>query len=154
MPSMTAARMTLLLWQLVQPPCVPSRTEQLLPELVGPATGGDPVWLVDGSNDHFDAGPIKTLWIFKTRARVRIRGHELATGAATRFQHHGPESPISSEMVIEDPSRESVIPGGATRDVLTVYAFTPSYVFYPHRGCYQFDADVDGGTRHITIELK
>jgi len=151
---MTATSLALLLLQLLQPPCVPSISERILPEVVGPATGSDPVWLVDGSNGHFDTGPIKTLWIFKTRARARIRGRELGSGVETRFQHQGSDGPIGSEMVIEDPARESVIPGGATRDVLKLYAFIPSSVFYPLRGCYRFDAEVDGTTRHITIEVK
>jgi hypothetical protein len=67
---------------------------------------------------------------------------------ATRFQHQGLNGPISQEMVIEDPRRESVLPGGGSRDLLDVYAFIPSYVFYPQRGCYQFDVELNG--RHAT----
>jgi len=69
----------------------------------------------------------KTLWIFKSRTPVRVRGHELGSGAAVRFQHQRPGGPLSSEMVIEDPHRESVLPGGAARDLLNEYAFIPSY---------------------------
>jgi len=41
------------------------------------------------------------------------------------------------EMILEDARRESVLPGGATCNLLDVYAFIPSYVFYPQPGCYQ-----------------
>jgi hypothetical protein len=42
----------------------------------------------------------------------------------------------------------------SSRDLLDVYAFIPSYVFYPQRGCYQFDVELNGGTQHITVEIK
>lgn len=134
---MTAIGAVLLLLQFVQPPCAPTPTEPLLPSIVDSAIGNDPVWLVDGSSGHFpEKGFAKTLWIFKARTPVRVRGHELGTGAAARLRHQGLNGPISYEMVIEDARVESVLPGGAGRELLDVYAFIPSYVFYPRRGCY------------------
>ena len=37
---------------------------------------------------------------------------------------------------------------------MTVYSFITSYVFYPRRGCFRFDVEVNGATRRLTIELK
>jgi hypothetical protein len=91
--------------------------------------------------------------IVKARTPLRVRGRELATGAAARFQHRGPDGPISYEMAIKNPRRISVA-RRAGGELLDVYAFIPSYVFYPQRGCYQFDVDVNGGTRHITLDIK
>jgi hypothetical protein len=149
---MTAVGALFLLLQLVRPPCAPTATEPLLPDLVGPAAGVDPVWLVDGG--HSPETATKTLWIFKTHTPVRVRGHELGRGLPTRFQHQGLNGPISDEMVIEDPRRESVLPGGGSHALLDVYAFIPSYVFYPQRGCYRFEIDLNGDTRQITVEIK
>jgi hypothetical protein len=152
---MTATGAVLLLLQFFQPPCAPTPTEPLLPSIVDSAIGNDPVWLVDGSSGHFpEKGFGKTLWIFKARTPVRVRGHELGSGAAARLRHQGANGPINYEMVIENARAESVLPGGAGRELLDVYAFIPSYVFYPRRGCSQFDVEVNGGTRHITLEIK
>ena len=127
-----------------------------LPSVVGPATGLEPVWLISGvqfPRDTSFAG-LKTLWILKTRERVRVQGREINTGATTRFQHQGLDGPIGDEMVIDDPRTESVVPGGATRDLLEVYTFIPSYVFYPRPGCYQFTIEIEHMTRHIVLEIK
>jgi hypothetical protein len=37
---------------------------------------------------------------------------------------------------------------------MAVYSFTTSYVFYPRRGCFQFDVAVNDAVRHLTIEIK
>jgi hypothetical protein len=149
---------TLLLPMLLfQPTCASTATDRLLPNIIGAATGADPAWLVDGSAGRFNnerSGSVKTLWVFKTRRRVRVEGHEVNSGAKTRFQRQGLNGPIGEEMVVEDPRRESVLPGGGTRELMNVYAFIPSYVFYPGPGCYQFDVEIDDAVRHITIEIK
>ena len=57
-------------------------------------------------------------------------------------------------MVVDDPWRDSVIPGGATGEIKNQYLFLTSYLYYPAAGCYEFDVAV--GDRHatITIEIK
>jgi hypothetical protein len=136
--------------------CPVSPLQNVLPELVGPARGLGP-WLVDGSDGRWSSRdtPNKTLWILRTtRERTTIRGHEMSSGATTRFQSGGPDSPITDAMVVDDPWRDSVIPGGATWELKNQYLFLPSYVYYPVAGCYQFDVAI--GDRHepITIEIK
>jgi hypothetical protein len=80
----------LLLAPVSQSPCPSTATDRILPSVVGPATGADPIWLIDSSSGRFNNdrnGSVKTLWILKTRQRVRVEGHEINTGAKTRFQH-------------------------------------------------------------------
>jgi len=57
-------------------------------------------------------------------------------------------------MSIDNAKRESVLPGGATRDLLDTYTFHPSAVFYPDPGCYRFDIDINQSTYHITVWVK
>ncbi len=147
----------LLLVAATNGPCSPSPLQELLPGLVGTVRGVGP-WLVDGSEGRRGWGPnapMKTLWILRTtRDRVAITGHELQTGSKTRFQAGDPDSPITDVMVIDDPWRSSVIPGGATWDLKNQYLFLPSQVYYPSPGCFVFD--VAAGTSHgtITLEIK
>ena len=147
----------LLVVAAINGPCALSPLQNILPELVGPARGVGP-WLVDGSDGRWASArdtSTKTLWILKTtRERTVIRGHEVNSGSTTRFQHGGLDSPITDAMVVDDPWRDSVIPGGATWDVKNQYLFLTSYVYYSVAGCYEFDVAV--GDRHgtITIEIK
>ena len=137
--------------------CPVSEVQTLLPGLIGPARGSG-AWLVDGADGRWEWAqnlPTKTLWILPTtRERVVIRGHELNSGATTRFQAGGPDSPITDAMVVDDPWRASVIPGGATWDLKSQYLFLPSQVYYPSVGCYEFDITVGTEHRAITHELK
>ena len=133
-------------------PCAVTPTEALLPHIVGDAAGGDPAWVVSGS--QFDSRGVKTLWIFKTRNRVRVTGRDVATGAVVRFRRDGLDGPVEDEMVIDNPRRQSVLPGGATRELLDTYAFITSAVLYPDHGCYRFDVDIEGIARHITIRIR
>jgi hypothetical protein len=96
-------------------PCAITPSEPLLPPIVADATGGDPAWVVTGAGAlQWTAAGMKTLWIFKTRNRVHVIGHEVNTGATLRFQRHGLDGPIENDMTIDNPRRESVLPGGAS----------------------------------------
>src|SRR5262245_35104706 len=134
-------------------PCSPSPMQTL--PVIGQARGVGP-WLVNGSEGRRASRaehPTKTLWIFKTTSdRVVIRGQHLHTGATTKFQVGGPDSPLTDVMVVEDPWKSSVIPGGATWEIKNQYLFIPSQVYYPSPGCFTFDVTV--GTAHGTIVLE
>ena len=144
-----------LLMLTQSPPCAVTPTESLLPQIVGEGAGADPAWVVSGGQTvAWTARGVKTLWIFKTRSRVRVIGHEVTTGATLRFQRHGLNGPIEDEMTIDNPRRESVLPGGATRELLDTYSFITSSVFYPDPGCYRFDIDIERSTRRITVRVK
>jgi len=133
-------------------PCAVTPTEPLLPRLVGDAAGADPAWVVSGN--QFDSRGVKTLWIFKTRNGVRVTGRDIATGATVRFRRGGLDGRVQNEMVIDNPRRESVLPGGASWELLDTYAFITSAVLYPDPGCYQFDVTIERIARHITIRIK
>jgi hypothetical protein len=149
--------LTMLLTTFLDSPCAPTPTDNFLPDVIAAPRGADPVWLVDGADGRWDWArdtPTKTLWILKTAEPVRVQGRELKSGSKTRFHHGDLEAPFSEAMVIENPRRESVRPFGATRQTLNTYAFITSYVFYPERGCYQFDIEVEHARRQIVVEIK
>jgi len=145
----------LLIVVAIKGSCALSPLENILPGVVGPARGVGP-WLVDGSDGRWaQDAPTKTLWILRTtHERTVIRGHEVNSWMTTRFQTGSPDSAITDAMVVDNPWRDSVIPGGATREMKNHYLFLPSQVYYPGAGCYQFDVTV--GDRHetITVEIK
>ena len=57
---------------------------------------------------------------------------------------------VTPMLVVEESVRESVIPGGATADVLRAYAFIMSHVFYPVPGCWEFTVGI-GSKRHKIV---
>jgi hypothetical protein len=122
--------------------CTPAPVRDRVPG-VDLVAGVDPVWIV--TSDHWDTGTdgmSKTLWMFRTtRELVRVEGRELHSGERARFQHGGLDAPVTDAMTINDPWRESVIPGGQSWDLKNQYLFIPSYVFYPSPGCYEFTVD-------------
>jgi hypothetical protein len=133
--------------------CSPTRDRLPGVDLV---TGVDPVWV--STADHWDtgtAGRFKTLWIFRTtREPVRVAGRELHSGEPTRFQHDGLDAPVTDTMMITDPWRESVIPGGQTWDLKNQFLFITSYVFYPSPGCYEFTVEREHVSHRILVEVK
>jgi len=133
-------------------PCAVTPTVPLLPGIVGDGTGVDPAWVVTGSRIRWTAAGVKTLWVFKMARRVRVTGREVTTGATVRFQR-GFDNPITDGITIDNARRESVLPGGADRQLLETYTFHPSAVFHPDPGCYRFDLEVDQTTRHITVQV-
>jgi hypothetical protein len=122
----------------VQPsPCQQSPTQDLLPEVVAPMTGARPVWLVDGSATWRSGEPVKTLWVLlRTSEAVRIRGRRLDGPGALTLRRG--DDPPADTLVIPNPARQSVIPGGAPPEIMRAYAFLPSHVFYPSPGCWEF----------------
>ena len=142
-----------MLWLGAQlPPCAVTPTVPLLPRIIDAAAGTEPAWVVTGG---WSVAGTKTLWVFKAARRVRITGREVTSGVTVRFQR-GFGNPITDAMTIDHPRRESVLPGGANRELLDTYTFHPSAVFYPDPGCYRFDIDIDidAGIRHITVQVK
>ena len=141
----------LLVTQL--PPCAVTPTVPLLPGIVDRATGIDPAWLATDNPITWTTLGMKTLWVFKVAHQVRVSGREVTTGAVVRFQR-GFDNPIYDVMTIDDPRRESVLPGGADPHLLDTFTFHPSAVFYPNPGCYRFQIDVDHTLRHIAVQVR
>ena len=61
---------------------------------------------------------------------------------------------ISDELTLTDARKMSVIPGEATPEIMKSYVFIPSYVFYPTRGCWQFDIGIGGNDYRIVLFVK
>ena len=132
--------------------CAESPTVNLLPQLVGPMTGAAPSWMVDGGvRWQGPSHPVKSLWVLhRTSEVVRIAGRLHGESAIASFRHGENQSPTT--LFVIDPSRDSVIPGGATADALRQYVFLPSHVFYPSAGCWQFTIRV-GSTESTVTRL-
>ena len=138
--------------------CAVSPVENPAPGVIGPITGQYPAWLVDGSSGQWSSPEerVKTLWVFSRNAsgRLRITGRRLDGDGTLRFQEGGVEGHPADALEITDPWTRSVRPGGASTDTLRAYAFVPSYVIYPSRGCWALDVELGGGKTRITLEIK
>ena len=128
--------------------CNPTPVGESL-SVVGPMIGSRPAWMI-GSDQTFGLGnPVKTLWVLvQSKERLRITAR-LRDGGATAQFRQGSGS-LGSDLVVEDLARASVIPGGATQEVLRQYAFITSHVFYPVPGCWEFTVAI-GGTNHTIV---
>lgn len=134
--------------------CLPTPPQDLLPDVVGPMVGTRPAWRV-GGGDRWTNGahPVKTLWVFaRTSLDVRIEGRRLDGPGALTFQRQ--PDPVTEVLVITDPGRTSVIPGGAPSEVMRAYSFIPSYVFYPSPGCWEFTVRIGDDEVRIVYEMK
>ena len=121
--------------------CQPSPTQDLLPGVVAPMTGSSPAWMIDGSTWPGEHEPAKTLWVLRrTSDSVRISGRRLDAPGRARVRR-GSDAP-SDTLLVANPSKESVTPGGAPPDVMRSYVFLPSHVFYPSPGCWQFTVHI------------
>lgn len=133
--------------------CQASALQDLLPEVIAPMVGAPPAWLVDGSAGWSSHQPIKTLWVFlRTSEEVRIAGRRLDGPGVLRLRRGG-NSPASM-LIIENPARQSVIPGGASRSIMRDYVFLPSHVFYPSPGCWEFTVRIGQEEIRIVRDLK
>ena len=133
--------------------CPQSPTQDLLPGVVGPMVGRRPAWMVDGSAPWRASEPVKTLWVLlRTSAEVRIEGRRL-DGPGELKLRRGDVRPADL-LVIANPAQQSVIPGGASPDIMRAYAFLPSHVFYPSPGCWEFTVHIGDETVRIIRDLK
>lgn len=133
--------------------CQQSPTQDLLPEVVAPMVGARPVWLVDGPATWRSGEPVKTLWVLlRTSEDVRIRGRQL-DGPGTLTLRRG-DDPPGDMLVIANPARQSVVPGGAPPEIMRDYVFLPSHVFYPSPGCWEFIVRVGEEEMRIVRDLK
>jgi hypothetical protein len=132
--------------------CRPSPTESLL-HVVGPMRGAAPVWVVDGNELWQNAGAVKTLWVLlRTSDELRIEGRRL-DGPGVLQLRRGSDPP-ADVLVVENPGKQSVIPGGAPRSVMQVFAFISSHVFYPTPGCWEFIVRLGQQETRIVRDLR
>jgi hypothetical protein len=144
--------------------CARTPDQTLLPSVIGPMTGMRPAWLVDGSGGRWAvdtssgkitaAQGVKTLWVLsRTTQAVRIDGQRLDGPGTLKFRREQ-DGPITDVLVIENPARGSVIPAGATPEIMNAYSFIPSRVFYPTPGCWIYRVHVGGEQVQLVVDLK
>ena len=134
-------------------PCQQSPTQDLLPEVIAPMVGIRPVWLVDGSATWRNGEPVKTLWVLlRTSADVRIEGRRLDGPGVLKLRRG--DDPPADMLAIASPAKQSVIPGGASPEIMRAYVFLPSHVFYPSPGCWEFTIRIGEETARIVRDLK
>ena len=124
--------------------------------VVGPMIGKAPIWLVeDGLSNRWEAGLVKSLWVLsrKSGGSLQIRSRRLDGRGTIRFQKDLDHEP-TDVLVIADPWRRSVIPGGATPDVIKSYAFIPTFLTYPGPGCWELTARLGATEVRIVRDLK
>jgi hypothetical protein len=134
--------------------CEASPTRDLLPKVVAPMTGASPAWMVDGAAPFQGEGvPHKTLWVLRRTSRpVRISGRRLDAPGSARLRYGGSDS--SDMMLVANPGKETVVPGGAAPTVMSEYVFLPSQVIYPSPGCWEFTVQVATEAFRIVREIK
>jgi hypothetical protein len=81
-----------------------------------------------------------------------ISGHRLDGPGILKLRRGN--DPPSTDLIVADPARESVIPGGASPQLMRKYAFLPSHVFYPGPGCWEFQVHQGEQDVRIVRELK
>jgi hypothetical protein len=147
----------LILGTLLAASCPESPMENPYPGVLSPMIGHHPAWLVDGSNRRWSSAEerIKTLWVLSAKGRgaLHITGRRLDGDGEAQFQN-GMDATPQRTFDIGDRRRNTVTPGGATPEIMATYAFIPSYVIYPSRGCWQFIVRIGADDTRITIEIK
>jgi hypothetical protein len=134
--------------------CQPTRAQTLLPSILGPMVGNRPAWIVDGTAGRWQSHGVKTLWVLsRTTQTVRIEGRRLDGSDILKFRR-GQNEAFTDALVIDNPASASVIPGGATSEIMSAYSFIPSNVLYPSPGCWGITIRIDDEEVHIVTEMK
>jgi hypothetical protein len=145
---------SLLIGLLQGASCQVSPTQDL--PFMGAAVGTSPVWMIADSTSTFgwkEDEAEKTLWVvLRTSDEMRIKGRRLEAPGVLKIDGAG--APPTEERVITDPARQSVIPGGASPEIMRTYAFIPSLVFYPSPGCWEFTIRIGDAEHRIVRDLK
>jgi hypothetical protein len=88
----------------------------------------------------------------RTSEDVRIEGRRLDAPGTLRFRRE--DDPPTDALVIANPAKQSVIPGGATVEIMRAYAFLPTYVIYPSPGCWEFTIHIDQKESRIIRHIE
>ena len=94
--------------------CPASPLSDLLPSIVAPVAGENPIWLADGSFGSWigEGHLVKSLWVLSRAASGAfiVTGRRLGDGKPLRFQRAPGES-LRERLVVADPIKESALPG-------------------------------------------
>jgi len=132
--------------------CEESPRQNLLPSVVAPMMGNSPAWMVDDGSG-WSRGPFKTLWVLlRDSQQVRISGRQLDGSGVVKLRRGDGSS--TNVLTVRDPTKESVTPGGASREIMDAYVFFPSEVYYPTPGCWEFTIRTGEHVSHVIRSLK
>lgn len=137
--------------------CAATPLEDRLPSIIAPMAGQHPVWLVGGSFGRWYGSTelVKSVWVLArdVPGDLVLRGHQRDGDGILRFQDGVDASPVDT-LVVAGPNRRSVVPGGASREIMQDYAFYPMYLIYPSPGCWEVNARLGDEEVQIVVELK
>lgn len=140
-----------------QVPCAATPRRDWLPKVFAPSAGESPIWFVDGGGGiwHGADFPIKSVWILErsVAGALRVSGRGLQSNEPLRFRE-GMNGPTTSSLVIETPQAHSMIPGGASAEVMRKLAFVASYVFYPSPECWELEAQLGGRRVKVVVDVR
>lgn len=135
--------------------CASTPLEDRLPAVIAPMAGKDPIWLAGGRSSSRPDVPTKAVWVLsrKSTGGFRLEGRQLEGPGIVRFRT-SVEAPTTEAVLIPDPQAQSVVPGGATPEIMTAYAFVPTYLIYPGPGCWELVARLGEREVRIVIAIK
>ena len=140
-----------------EPQCPATGLEDRLPTIIAPMVGSEPIWLVNGSFNRWlgPDGLVKSVWVLSRAVEgdLVVSGHRLDGAGVMRFQAGVDASPVV-RVVIPDATRQSVIPGEATPEMMDEYAFRTMYLIYPSPGCWEVTARLGDHERRIVVEQR
>jgi hypothetical protein len=147
---MNAIALLAVLWLA---PCDATPPDTRLP-VVAPMFGSDPVWMVDAGLTIGDT-PNKTIWVVSraVSGTLTVSGRRLDGPGVPLFQSVYGE-PLTNVLVVDNPPRKTMIPGGASREIMASYSFVHGNVVYPSAGCWEFTATIGERVVRIVRELK
>lgn len=135
---------------------MPTTRQDRLPNVIAPMAGEDPIWFVDSSGGQWSGGaPVKSVWVLTRRqsGALRVTGRERHTGRTVQFRR-GLDGALTESLVINDPQAETMIPGGASPEVMSKFAFVSAYLHFPSPGCWEIRSEWAGAQRSVFVLLK
>jgi len=135
--------------------CAFTPMEDRLPAVIASMAGTDPIWLVGGRSDGRPDVPVRAVWVLSRNliGPLRLEGRQLDGPGIMTFRA-SVDAPITDALLIPDPQTQSVVPGGATPEIMKAYAFVPTYLIYPSPGCWELIARLGGREVRIVLAIK
>ena len=130
--------------------------EDRLPEVIAAMAGHFPVWLVEGDFGRWSGSNawVKSAWVLsrKSGGALQVSGRRLDGPGALTFRYQ--DDSATSVLRVSNPLRWSMIPGGASAEVMKDYAFIGSAINYSSPGCWELTATLGDQEVHIVRNLK
>jgi hypothetical protein len=137
--------------------CVPTPRRDVLPDVIAPMAGDEPIWFIDGGGGAWAGpdAPVKSVWVLARRVSGALvaSGRQLDGPNAIRFRI-GLDGPRTDGLHISDPVGASMTPGSASPELMKRLAFVSSYIFYPAPGCWEIQTQLGTVHRSVVVQVK